>query len=336
MKKIFLKGIATKASDGKYRVLASTSAIDRQGDSIDQSGWDLANFLANPVILWAHDYSALPVGKSTDIRVTPDGLECEFEFAPAEGNPMAQQVKTLFEQGYLNAVSVGFIPKQRNGSVITMAELLEISVVPVPANQEALRLAMSKGLDVSLVAGAIEKGDVQDVIDADEIMDQKYENMCDVWEVMQALCEAYLADTASVDDFPKLLTETIAILTKVANGEEVEPSEGEAKAFDAFVAKRMGIEKAGRVISQKNRETISKCVSTMQGSVAVLEELLKATDSSDEGDSKTVAPAVDTDVKTVSFSSDELINMIKQNAKATDKSNELTLTLINSFLAKRK
>lgn len=338
MKKIFLKGIATKSADGKYKVLASTSAIDRQGDSIDQAGWDLVNFLQNPVILWAHDYSELPVGKATAINVTDSGLECEFEFAPAEGNPKAVQVATLFDQGYLNAVSVGFIPKERNGNIITSAELLEISIVPVPANQEALRLAIeSKSLDISEIADSLEKGDVQDILTADDIMEAKYEKMGEVWDVVRAFCEAYCADGVAVDDFSKLLTEAVGLLTGIANGETTEPADGDMPMTDAFIAKKFGFEKSGRVLSQKNREALSTCVSTMQNGVAVLEELLKATDSSTEGDSKSVEVVEETPADdSVNFSADDVINMIKQNAKATDKSNELTLTLINKFLANRK
>ena len=340
MKKIFLKGIATKADSGNYKVLASTSAIDRQGDSIDQAGWDLKNFMLNPVILWAHDYSELPVAKAVAISVSEAGLECEFEFASAEGNPKAEQVKNLFENGFLNAVSVGFIPKQRKGNIITGAELLEISIVPVPANQEALRLAVeSKSIDISEVAEDIEKGAVQDVLSAEDIMEQKYHNLGEVWDVVRAMCEAYCQDDVAVESFPTLLSETIAILQKLADGETVEPAEtDETPMTDAFVAKQFGYEKSGRVLSTKNRESLTSCVSTMRDGIAVLEELLKSTDSADEGDSKAVevAETVDeVDVESIQFTSDDVINMIKQNAKATDKSNELTLTLINKFQASR-
>lgn len=139
MKKIFIKAHIEKSSDEKsYRFLASTSTIDRQGDSIDQSGWELKNFMKNPVILWAHRYDELPLGKVVELSVTENGLESEMVFADHE---KAKEVSKLVDDGMLNAVSVGFIPKERNGNVITRAELLEISIVPVPANQEALALA---------------------------------------------------------------------------------------------------------------------------------------------------------------------------------------------------
>jgi len=147
MDKTFIKAYITKAKDNKYTFLASTSAIDRQGDSIDQKGWELENFKNNPVVLWAHKYDELPIGKVVDISFSAKGMEVEIVFASEEANPKAQQIKQSVDEGNLSALSVGFIGKQREGNIITVAELLEISVVPVPANQEAILL--SKEIDES-------------------------------------------------------------------------------------------------------------------------------------------------------------------------------------------
>ena len=341
MKKKYLKSLISKSADTEntYTFLASTNAIDRQGDSIDQKGWDLTNFKTNPVVVWAHDYSELPIGKVLSITVTDKGLEAEFEFTPENGNPKGQQVKNLVDNGFLNAVSVGFIPKTRAGNIITGAELLEISVVPVPANQEAIRLAIQKGLDVSEIADTLEKGDVTDILNEDQIREQKYKNMDQVWDIVSALCRAYFAEGVAVEDFPQLLTESIGLLTKVAGGEEVVP-EDDGGSEDgvmelAYIEKRFNIaEKAGAVLSKKNKEIINNAITSMTGSVSVLEELLKATDSSTDGDGK--ASVVDESITkseevAITFSANDLIKIIKQNAKATDRGNETTLALINKF-----
>lgn len=343
MNKIYLKGIAQKADNGKYRVLASTSAIDRQGDSVDQAGWDLKNFLSNPVILWAHNYSELPVAKATDIKITDAGLECEFEFASAEGNPKAQQVKTLFEEGFLNAVSVGFIPKERKGNSITKSELLEISIVPVPANQEALRLAMSKGLDVSEIATELEKGEVSDILNAREVYEQKCEKMSEVWDVMYAFSSAYFADGVSVEDFPTLLTESIGLLTKIANGESVEPAESDSESevmTDAFISKHFGFEsaeeKAGRVLSKKNRELIQSGVDSIKSVSAVLEELLTATDSANSGDGETDAEkSAQKDEAEREAKATEVLKHVQATLRGQDKLTEASLSFINAFLDKK-
>lgn len=170
MKKIFLTGQIEKSAtkETAYRFLASTSSVDRQGDSIDQSGWELKNFFNNPVLLWAHRYDELPLGKIIDIQITPKGLEADVEFASEDANPKAQQVKKLVDYGILNAVSVGFIPKERNGNIITRAELLEISIVPVPANQDALALAY-KDMDLTI------KKDIEDVLSTATVEDEAEE-----------------------------------------------------------------------------------------------------------------------------------------------------------------
>jgi HK97 family phage prohead protease len=154
MNKTYIKAYIEKSADKKtYKFLASTSSVDRQGDSIDQSGWELENYKKNPVGLWAHKYDELPIAKIENIQVTELGLEAEFVFADHQ---KAQDIKNLVDTGVLNAVSVGFIGKERNGNVITRAELLEISIVPVPANQDAILLSKE-------ISDTIKK-DIEDVL----------------------------------------------------------------------------------------------------------------------------------------------------------------------------
>ena len=179
MKKTYLKGLIEKTSNGGYRVLASTAAVDRQGDVIDQRGWSLDNFMKNPVMLWAHDYKSKPVAKVTGFENDPRGLIAQYEFALAAGNPEAPQIKWLVDNGFLNAVSVGFMPLEREGNTITKSELLEISFVPVPANQEALQLAYTKGLEGGIAKELLEKFfttkhafDDDSFIDEEEIADE--------------------------------------------------------------------------------------------------------------------------------------------------------------------
>ena len=151
MNKTYLKGYIKKAQEEElYEFIASTASVDRQGDSIDQSGWELDNYLKNPVILFAHNYSELPIAKAVEVVNAGSSLIIKIQFASEEANPKAQQIKKLVDEGILNTTSVGFIQKERNGNIITRAELLEVSIVPVPANQDALRLAY-KGLDADIV-----------------------------------------------------------------------------------------------------------------------------------------------------------------------------------------
>ena len=45
------------------RFVFSDNSIDRVGDTISVSGWDLSSYKRNPTVLFAHDSSAPPVGR---------------------------------------------------------------------------------------------------------------------------------------------------------------------------------------------------------------------------------------------------------------------------------
>ena len=145
--------LATPGVDLERRTVSaviSTGSIDRQGDTVDPLGWQLERYQANPVVLWAHDYKALPIAKALDVSVKGSGKRARLRAtARFETFPFADAVFNLIASGSINATSVGFVPlewkfaeedEDRGFAAmdITKAELLEYSIVPVPANAEAL------------------------------------------------------------------------------------------------------------------------------------------------------------------------------------------------------
>jgi HK97 family phage prohead protease len=147
-------GVADGIEAGEGRTLSfiiSTNAVDRDNDVIDQNGWHLDTYKQNPVVLWAHDYTQLPLGRSTDIGVKDGRLKATTEFAD---HAFADTVYRMLKGGFLRATSVGFVPKlfaenkDRGGLDIIEQDLLEFSIVPVPANPEALIEARAAGIDV--------------------------------------------------------------------------------------------------------------------------------------------------------------------------------------------
>jgi HK97 family phage prohead protease len=134
----------TKAPSKSYRFTVSTNTVDRSGDTIDQSAWDLKAYRKNPVVLAFHDASTWPVGKATKIGVESGRLVAEVRFADThEGRKAA----SLVDQGVLKATSVGFRPTKyehakgpgrAGGLDFKGQELMEFSVVPVPANPDCL------------------------------------------------------------------------------------------------------------------------------------------------------------------------------------------------------
>lgn len=131
----------------KYAFVASTEAEDRMGDVIRLAGWKLDDYKKNPVVLFGHNHD-MPIGRAHNVKVADNALRAEIEFAPEEVDPFAAKIGRMVDAGFLRAVSVGFRPLdmkplKSGGLEFTKSELLEISVVSVPANQEALAFAKS-------------------------------------------------------------------------------------------------------------------------------------------------------------------------------------------------
>lgn len=137
----------------------SDNSVDRAGDKIFQEGWDLSEFRRNACVLWAHDSSAPPIGRVRNIRVENNSrLVGTIEFAAPQTYEFADLIFRLVKGGFISATSVGFLPtlwrfsedKARAGGIdFLKAELLEISVVPIGCNANALIAASAAGLNVA-------------------------------------------------------------------------------------------------------------------------------------------------------------------------------------------
>lgn len=131
--------------------IGSTAVEDRYGDSIVQAGWELGNFVKNPVVPWGHNYSQPPVAQATEVGLREGNLFFKAKFATADEYAFADTIFKLYKGGYLRAFSVGFIPLEFDGNwadgyIFKKCELLEVSCVTVPANPEALVLAFREGV----------------------------------------------------------------------------------------------------------------------------------------------------------------------------------------------
>lgn len=121
-----------------YTMVFSTPDKDRHGDIVVQN-WILDGYKANPVLLDSHNYDTILniVGRVNNIRIENETLRGELEFATM--NPKGMLAKQMVEGGFINTSSVGFIPNEfDNEGRILKSELLENSLVSVPANARAL------------------------------------------------------------------------------------------------------------------------------------------------------------------------------------------------------
>lgn len=139
---------ASMEDTGTFEVVISTGDQDRHGEVIDPNGLSFDLYMMNPVVLWAHDYSDLPIGVTEEIAKKDGQTVAKGRFAPAAANPKAQQVRQLYDAKIQRATSVGGIAHETEGNTITKFELIEWSFVPVPANPFALSLAKTAQIDV--------------------------------------------------------------------------------------------------------------------------------------------------------------------------------------------
>jgi hypothetical protein len=153
-----IKSIEETADGLTVDFVISTDTVDRVGDAVSADGWELDNYRKNPVILWAHDYSQMPVARSLSEQINAGKLASKAQFTPRELSEMGYMVGQMYAKGFMNAVSVGFKGLEWTftndkgrpcGIDFSKQELLEYSTVPVPCNPEALIGAKSLGIDTN-------------------------------------------------------------------------------------------------------------------------------------------------------------------------------------------
>ena len=127
-----------------FTFVVSTPEVDRYGTIIVPSGIDYTAYLANPIVLAQHDSDQWPIGRCLGFAMNGENLEAtiQIECVTDEGKKLTK----LINAGYVKAVSVGIIPTEYEEQTIegkkvivyTKSELVEFSVVSVPANRQAL------------------------------------------------------------------------------------------------------------------------------------------------------------------------------------------------------
>lgn len=154
-----IREIRKKEDERTITFVASDATRDSAGTVLNQDNWDLTRFNSNGIIGYQHkvyggwddtDNPDNVIGKG-HAYVEDGKLMVDITFEPKEINELAEKIyqKVLF--GSLRAVSVGFLPigKGRFGEgadaetyYFAGQQLLEVSVVNIPANPNALRKSM--------------------------------------------------------------------------------------------------------------------------------------------------------------------------------------------------
>lgn len=148
---------ATQSDSDPAEFVLSDETVDRYGDVIQADGWDLRHFRKNPIALFNHNSNAV-IGRWDKVRVEGKRLLGKLVLAAAGTSRLVDEVRNHWEQGNLRAVSVGFRAIEKEPLKKTdkdddpfsfgpfrflRSELVECSLVAVPANPNALPVGRS-------------------------------------------------------------------------------------------------------------------------------------------------------------------------------------------------
>jgi len=152
----FITSEKSSSYDDKKMTLThfiTTVTPDRYGEIVNPFGMDSRNFRKNPVVLFGHNAGKMVIGKNLSLTVDDFGVKATTQFADTEAG---REIYRLNRDGFLNAWSIGFIPKKvirqddkgkdnkENFTVIQEWELIEYSSVVIPANPDSLNLLLKE------------------------------------------------------------------------------------------------------------------------------------------------------------------------------------------------
>lgn len=171
--------VVSKASNGRIvRFIGSDESMDRDGDTISVDGWDVKDYMKNPIVLYGHDYYALPIAKTISVSVDKRARQLLFDVefptieelstnpkTPSEHALRVDAIYNMAKAGILNTVSVGFkgldYEPTQTGRHYIKQSLMELSIVPIPANPNAVAIMRAAKITDAIMKGvlmAITKG----------------------------------------------------------------------------------------------------------------------------------------------------------------------------------
>lgn len=147
-------------------VIISTGAVNCYGTRVLTEGIDLGQYERNPVLLWMHrrafDGDAMPIGKVENLRVEDGKLIGTPVFD--QSDDFAKRIESKWESGYLRMASAALEPIETSADealvlpgqtreTVTRSKLIEVSIVDIGGNDEALQLCGADGKVMNLAAG---------------------------------------------------------------------------------------------------------------------------------------------------------------------------------------
>jgi len=271
-------------------MIGSDESFDRVGDKMYMAGADLTNYKLNPVIIANHNYGYTEkpsvIGRALDVNIVGSKMIFKVQFAETDNG---KEWFYLYSNKYMNASSIGFIPKEykpndQGGYDFTKWELLELSMVAVPCNPNAVQRAYKDNKISKALFELINKNN-----------DMEVENM--KVEEVQALVDKAV-NTAVTSIETKHATE---IATKVT---EIKGLELQIKTLTESVTI-----KTGASISAATCDCVTKACEGIATHVATLKALVTPVDNQDtDGDSDDGDTAKD-------YTAEEISKMVAESVE---------------------
>jgi HK97 family phage prohead protease/HK97 family phage major capsid protein len=258
---------------------ASVNSADRAGDVVPSSVWQtgMENYLKNPVILAYHDHDD-PVGRMVEHKIDSKGLWIKARISAAA------EVFNLVKDGVITAFSVSFrvLDAEYNAVtelfVIKELELIEISVVSVPCNQDTL-FSLSKSFDNDKEYQLFKSlftppGNPAKELDAQKVVDSKTskEIGMDPKELQAMLDQAAknAAELATKALLDKQEAERVA--KEKAEAEEAAMQKRIAEAVAKVTPSTTGAEKLLEEVTKRFEQQEASAKKTLEGLEAVIKE----------------------------------------------------------------
>ena len=240
--------------DGTVRFRLTEKKVARTGEVVIPDGVDLANFKGNPIVLFGHGaQNQVPIGKVDldSMKITKSHIDADVIFHDDGSDPFATMIAEKVRKGFLNSGSIGFRPKtisrdpvmpHQTGVTHKEWELMEFSVVPIPALPSAT---------------------VQREWDDFKTQCKEYGHPIEVPESEEPTLDKKDAEALGWENIT-VSDESVDVKFEPTTADEFN------EEFE---------EKAGRVLSKKNRSLISDAVAKGKTALTALEGLLEATDN---------------------------------------------------------
>lgn len=138
----------SKDEDRVIEFVATNQIVDYDGDVIEVEGMSIKEIKKNKSFLWSHQGTQPPIGKILKLAKVGKKIIGKAQLTSEEEYPFGFQIYKLIKGGYINNVSMSFLPnydtveykevKGKRVRVVKEATMLEVSAVNIGANKDAL------------------------------------------------------------------------------------------------------------------------------------------------------------------------------------------------------